>query len=128
MHCPSTHKKLSINSSFSDWKGIRIEVPQGSDLGPLLLNILINDISIFEKYTKICNYADDTRIFACHPDFDIIVRQLEIDSSVMVKWFSGNFLKSSNDKCHLMIYGNKSTETTVTIGNSSIKEVIMKSC
>ena len=93
MHCPSTHKKLSINSSFSDWKGIRIEVPQGSDLGPLLLNILINDISIFEKYTKICNYADDTRIFACHPDFDIIVRQLEIDSSVMVKWFSGNFLK-----------------------------------
>ena len=77
---------------------------------------------MFVNHTKICNYADDTTIFACHPDLDTIIRQLEEDSSVIVKWFSDNFLKLNDDKCHLMIFGDKSTETTVTIGNSKITE------
>ena len=35
------------------------------------------------------------------------------------KWFSDNFLKLNDD---LMIFGEKSTEVTVTIGNSKINE------
>ena len=41
---------------------------------------------------------------------------------MIVKWFSDNFLKLNDDKCHLMIFGEKSTEATVTIGNSKINE------
>ena len=31
-------------------------------------------------------------------------------------------LKLNDDKCHLMIFGDKSTEATVSIGNSRIDE------
>ena len=33
-----------------------------------------------------------------------------------------NFLKLTDDKCHLLIFGNKSTEASVSIGNSRINE------
>ena len=115
-------QRVKINSSFSDWKEIKIGVPQGSVLGPLLFNVFVNDIFWFSHRTKICNYADDTTIFACHPDLNTIVTQLEEDSSVLVKWFSDNFLKLNDDKCHLMIFGDESTETTISIGNSRINE------
>ena len=55
---------------------------------------------------------------ACHPDLDTVIRQLEKDFSVIIKWFSDNLLKLNDEKCHLMIYGDKSTETTTTIRNS----------
>ena len=41
---------------------------------------------------------------------------------MLVKWFSDNFLKLNDDKCHLMIFGDESTETTISIGNSRINE------
>ena len=115
-------QRVKINNSFSAWKEVKIGVPQGSVLGPLLFNVFVNDIFWFPHRTKICNYADDTTIFACHPDLDTIIKQLEEDSSVLVKWFSDNFLKLNDDKCHLMIFGDKSTEATVSIGNSRINE------
>ena len=115
-------QRVKINSSFSDWKEIKIGVPQGSVLGPLLFNVFVNDIFWFVHRTKICNYAGDTTIFASHPDLDTIIKQLEEDSSVIVKWFSDYFLKLNDDKCHLMIFGEKSTEATVSIGNSMINE------
>ena len=121
-HLSNRQQRVKINSSFSDWKEIKIGVPQGSVLGPLLFNVFVNDIFWFSHRTKICNYADDTTIFACHPDLDTIIKQLEEDSSVLVKWFSDNFLKLNDDKCHLMIFGDKSTETTISIGNSRINE------
>ena len=115
-------QRVKINNSFSDWKEIKIGVPQGSVLVPLLFNVFINDIFWSTHRTKICNYADDTTIFACHPDLDTIIKQLEEDSSVIVKWFSDNFLKLNDDKCHMIVFGDKSTEATVSIGNSRINE------
>ena len=76
-------QRVKINNSFSDWKEIKIGVPQGS----VLFNVFVNDIFWFAHRTKICNCADDTKIFACHPDLDTITKQLEEDSSVIVKWF-----------------------------------------
>ena len=41
---------------------------------------------------------------------------------MIVKWFSDNFLKLNDEKCHLMVFGDKNTKTTIKIGNSEIKE------
>ena len=107
------HQRVKMNSSFSVF-------PQGLVLGPLLFNVFMNDIFLFVRYSNICNYADDTTISACHPILETVVRQLETDGTVVAKWFSNNYLKLNDDKCHLMIFGEKCSRATVTIGNSTI--------
>ena len=74
------------------------------------------------QITNICNYADDTTVFACHSDLGIVIRQLQNDCFVIVKWFSDNLLKLNDEKCHLKVFGDKNTEVTIKIGNSEIKE------
>ena len=117
-----------MNSTFSDWKEIRFGVPLGSFLVYLAFNVFVSDSFLFLKCTNIYNYADDTAIFGCHPTLETIVRELETDGTLVAKWFSDNYLKLIDDKCHLMIFGNKCSTATVTIRSSTIKESEYETC
>ena len=77
------HQRVKVNNTFSEWKEIKFGVPQGSVQGPLLFNVFINNIFLFVRCTNICNYADDTTIFACHPTLENFVRQLETDGTLI---------------------------------------------
>ena len=48
-----------INGSFSSWNEMITGVPQGSILGPILFNILLNDIFLFISKCQLCNYVHD---------------------------------------------------------------------
>ena len=115
-------QRVKINGSYSTYRDVNIGVPQGSVLGPLLLTIFINDIFLLVQHTSVCNYADDTTSYACNSDLDTIINRLETDSSILVKWFSENYMKLNEEKCHFMIFGNKSKDYVITIGKSTIKE------
>ena len=91
-------------------------------LGPLLHNIFINGIFWFANHAKICNYVDDTTVFACHSHLGIVIRKLEDYCSVIVEWFSDKLLKLIDEKCPLMIFGDKNTEMKFKMGSSEIKE------
>ena len=41
---------------------------------------------------------------------------------MVAKWFSDNYLKLNDDKCHLTIFGDNCSKATVAIRNSSIEE------
>ena len=58
------NREKKKNSSHNDWYDIAKRVLQDSILGPLFLNIFINDHCLFMERINICNFADDNAILA----------------------------------------------------------------
>ena len=99
-----------MNGSFSTWRETIVGVPQGSVLGPLLFKKYLNDIIMFLNDTQICNYADDATIHAWDNNREI------------AEWFLNNCMKLNEDKCHLMVFGDKGNDVSLNIGGVNIKE------
>ena len=97
-------------------------VPQGSVLGSLLFNIFIDDMLYLVGEAEMCNYADETTIYACNTTIDLVIKKLEKLSFEIASWFSKNFMKLNEEKCHFMLYGDKSNDHRVNVGPALIKE------
>ena len=65
-------QREKIGYSLTEWLEIVLGVLQGSILGPILFNILINGLLLFIKRTGVCNFADDTTLYKCESDLDIV--------------------------------------------------------
>ena len=55
---------MRINNTHNVFQTVLSRVPQDSVLGPLLLNIFINDLYIWISKTDSLNFADDNTITA----------------------------------------------------------------
>ena len=101
------HQRVKIGSHRSTAKRIKIGVPQGSVLGPLLFNIFINDLCLMRLDSEICNFADDNTIYSCGIDLHEIVTNLESDLSRLLEWFTNNGMVANPKKFQLMFLGLK---------------------
>ena len=59
-------------------------------LGPLLFDIFINDLFITDLESEICNFADDTTIYACDTSIDAVTMKLKDDLHKLLNWFKNN--------------------------------------
>ena len=115
-------QRTKINTTFSTWYELITGVPQGSVLGPLLFNIYLNDLFWNNEETDVCNFADDTTLYACDMNLDTVLRKLEHDSLLAIEWFNANSMKLNADKCHLLVAGRKHEWVWAKIGNEKIWE------
>ena len=88
------------------WKEVSYGVPQGSILGPLLINLFLNDIFYFTSNSNIANYADDNTIYATDNTRKGLLDILEAETSILLKWFHDNEMKANEDKFHHFIIKN----------------------
>ena len=76
-------------------------------LGPLLLNIFINNIFLFVEKSEVCNFADGNTSNSYGKDLLGIEQDLIYDMEILFKWFTTNSLKSNPEKFQSMIVGEK---------------------
>ena len=115
-------QRVKVNGTFSTWCYSKMGVPQGSELGPLLFNIFINDIFYLVNDTEVCNYADNTTLYVGYKNLRTVLSKLEKDTLLLSEWFSDNFMKLNEEKSHLLIFGAKNDGMTLNIGASQISE------
>ena len=106
-YLPGRKQQIKLNNIVSSWSVIKKGVPQGSSLGPLLFNVLINDIFYFTEHGTLYNYADgNTLSFSC-PDFDRLIQVLQSESLILINWFHDNCMQANPDKFQAIAVGRR---------------------
>ena len=104
-----------IKNSFRKRFNVLLVVPQGSILGPLLLNIDLIDLFYECEESDIASYADDTTPYSCGSDTQSIIAKLQITANKLFNWLEYNHFKANSGKSQLLL--NTKTSIDVSIVN-----------
>ena len=104
-------------------------VPQGSNIGPLLFMLFVNDFPSCLECTSCNLFADDTAIYCSGTNITEINSTLQVDVKNVVKWFNDNMLTVNIDKsCSIAIgthqrLNNQTEELNVTVMDDNLRNV-----
>ena len=119
----------SVNNTISNIREINCGVPQGSNLGPLLFLLYINDLPDCLETTNPALFADDTNISSKAPTPIEIETHLNKDLENVHTWLTANKLTLNKVKTEFMIIGSRFRLASVinnpkiVIGGQNIKQV-----
>lgn len=118
-----------IGSSVSESKLITTGVPQGSNLGPLLFLLYINDLPNCLESSAPALFADDTNLSVSGTTTSEIEDKLEMDLNNVHCWLLANKLTLNVKKTEYMLIGSRqklskvNSDPILRIGSESINRV-----
>ena len=119
------------NNTLADWRKIIAGVPQGSMLGPLLLNIFSSDVSFFLKDAYLGNYAYDSTLCPYNEKrLKTVIFNLRQAFSILSNWFYDNCMVLNPGRCDFMLCGVKENEqfdlicNGITLKHSSYDKIL----
>ena len=77
----------------------------------------------FIQKTEVCNFADDTTIYSCSPNFEEATLKLSNDTHLILNWFRINTMVGNLGKCQIMSLGSNidTSKITFLIENRKVK-------
>ena len=120
------------NNTISSVKHNRCGVPQGSNLGPLLFLVYINDLPRCLRTSTPAMYADDTNITVVGKTSEEIEKSLNSELENIHKWLLANKLTLNVNKTEYMIIGSRqklqntlmNSNINIAIGGNEVKQVL----
>ena len=112
-------QRVKMEYAFSNWRVDQCGVPQGPLLGPLLLNIYINDITRITKNMELRLYADHTTGYAASNSPATLEFYINSDLARLLQWLEDNFL-TINATTQAMIVGKSNSYYELTLKSNNI--------
>ena len=115
---------VRINNVYGSFQRILSGVPQGSVLGPILLNFYISDLLLFIKEAEVYNYADDNSLVSCSRSMSDLLKVLEGEANVALKWLKENEMIANPGKFQAILIKKDRSDTTgidISLSDKNIK-------
>src|SRR6218665_871045 len=104
----SIYQRVRCNGVLSGCRLISYGVPQGSNLGPLLFILYINNLTNVSQILKLVLFADDATIFLEHNSLAELDNQANCQLAKLAEWFKANKLSLNVSKtCYMSFTASK---------------------
>lgn len=120
-------QQVVVSGSRSVFLNIRTGVPQGSNLGPLLFLVYVNDIAELHLSGKVKLFADDTVLLYENKSPGVMIQLMKIDMECILGYLGNNLLALNLEKTKMMLFRNSQTvvppHPPLNVANEVIEEV-----
>ena len=69
-----------------------------SIFGLLLFTIFLNDLLLINLRSIVCNFADDNTLYYCGETTENVIKNLQSDLKIVLKWFKNNQMMANPEK------------------------------